>query len=146
MPWCVERVRAGGNATVYANVHVGVGDRDATVDYARFDLFSYVVVDAYAQGFARAGFSDEVEAVRTAYASGDRAAAVAGVSDRMLDAISIVGDEKLVASAVAAYREAGVDIPVVFPVVPRNDRTGAVESTLRAAGATPRLTVRVAGR
>jgi alkanesulfonate monooxygenase SsuD/methylene tetrahydromethanopterin reductase-like flavin-dependent oxidoreductase (luciferase family) len=82
-----------------------------------------VVVDAYAQGFARAGFSDEVEAVRTAYASGDRAAAVAGVSDRMLDAISIVGDEKLVASAVAAYREAGVDIPVVFPVVPRNDRT-----------------------
>jgi 5,10-methylenetetrahydromethanopterin reductase len=134
VPWCVERVRAGGNATVYANVHVGVGDRDATVDYARFDLFSYVVVDAYAQGFARAGFSDEVEAVRTAYASGDRAAAVAGVSDRMLDAISIVGDEKLVASAVAAYREAGVDMPVVFPVVPRNDRTEAVESTLRAAG------------
>ncbi len=134
VPWCVERVRAGGNATVYANVHVGVGDRDATVDYARFDLFSYVVVDAYAQGFARAGFSDEVEAVRTAHASGDRAAAVAGVSDRMLDAISIVGDEKLVASAVAAYREAGVDVPVVFPVVPRNDRTEAVESTLRAAG------------
>jgi hypothetical protein len=55
----------------------------------------YVVIGAYAQGFARAGFSDEVEAVRTAYASGDRAAAVAGVSDRMLDAISIVGDEKL---------------------------------------------------
>ncbi len=107
MPWCIERVRAGGNATVYANVHVGVGDRDATVDYARFDLFSYVVADAYAQGFARAGFSDEVEAVRTAHASGDRAAAVAGVSNRMLDAISIVGDEKLVASAVAAYREAG---------------------------------------
>jgi 5,10-methylenetetrahydromethanopterin reductase len=146
VPWCVERVRAGGNATVYANVHVGVGDRDATADDARFDLFSYVVVDAYAQAFARAGFSDEVEAVRTAYASGDRAAAVAGVSDRMLDAISIVGDEKLVASAVAAYRQAGVDIPVVFPVVPRNDRTGAVESTLRAAGATPRLTAWVAGR
>ena len=67
-------------------------------------------------------------------ASGDRAAAVAGISDRMLDAISIVGDEKLVASAVAAYREAGVDVRVVFPVIPRNDRTEAVESTLRAAG------------
>jgi 5,10-methylenetetrahydromethanopterin reductase len=134
VPWCVERVRAGGSATIYANVHVGVGDRDATADYARLDLFSYVVVDAYAQSFARAGFGNEVEAVRTAHASGDREAAVAGVSDRMLDAISIVGDEKLVAGAVAAYREAGVDVPVVFPVVPRTGRAEAVESTLRAAG------------
>ena len=134
VPWCVERVRAGGSATIYANVHVGVGDRDATVDYARFDLFSYVVVDAYAQSFARAGFGAEVETVRTAHANGNRAAAVAGVSDRMLDAISIVGDEKLVAGAVAAYRAAGVDVPVVFPVVPTSARPGAVESTLRAAG------------
>jgi 5,10-methylenetetrahydromethanopterin reductase len=134
VPWCVERVRAGGSATIYANVHVGVGDRDATVDYARFDLFSYVVVDAYARSFARAGFGDEVEAVRTAHAKGDRATAVAGVSDRMLDAISIVGDEKLVSGAVAAYREAGVDVPVVFPVVPGRGRAEAVESTLRAAG------------
>ncbi len=134
VPWCVERVRAGGSATIYANVHVGVGDRDAIVDYARSDLFSYVVVDAYAQSFARAGFGNEVQTVRTAHASGDRAAAIAGVSDRMLDAISIVGDEKQVASAVAAYREAGVDVPVVFPVVPANGRAQAVESTLRAAG------------
>ncbi len=134
VPWCVERIRAGGSATVYANVHVGVGDRDATVDDARFDLFSYVLVDAYARSFARAGFGDEVERIRTAHANGDRAAAVAGVSDRMLDAISIVGDEKLVARAVAAYREAGVDVPVVFPVVPRNGGAEAVESTLRAAG------------
>ena len=52
----------------------------------------------------------------------------------MLDEISIVGDEKLVASAVAAYRQAGVDVPVVFPVVPGNGRAEAVESTLRAAG------------
>jgi alkanesulfonate monooxygenase SsuD/methylene tetrahydromethanopterin reductase-like flavin-dependent oxidoreductase (luciferase family) len=118
VPWCVERARAGGSATIYANVHVGVGDRDATVDYARFDLFSFVVVDVYAQSFAWAGFTDEVEGVRTAHANGDRAAALAGVSDRMLDAISMVGDEKLVASAVAAYRQAGVDVPVVFPVVP----------------------------
>jgi hypothetical protein len=95
VPWCVERVRAGGNATVYANVHVGIGDRDATVDYARFDLFSYVVVDAYAQGFARAGFSDEVEAVRTAYASGDRAAAVAGVSVPTRSRAEMMADDGL---------------------------------------------------
>jgi 5,10-methylenetetrahydromethanopterin reductase len=132
--WCVERVRAGGTATVYANVHVGVGDRDATAGCARFGLVSCVVVDADAQSLARAGFGDEVETVRTAHAHGDRAAAVAGVSDPMLDAISIVGDEKLVASAVAAYRGAGVEVPVVFPVVPGNGTAEAVASTLRAAG------------
>jgi alkanesulfonate monooxygenase SsuD/methylene tetrahydromethanopterin reductase-like flavin-dependent oxidoreductase (luciferase family) len=26
VPWCVEQVRRGGRATIYANVHVGVGD------------------------------------------------------------------------------------------------------------------------
>ena len=29
VPWCVEQVRRGGDATVYANIHVGVGDRAA---------------------------------------------------------------------------------------------------------------------
>jgi hypothetical protein len=29
VPWCVHQVRLGGAATVYANVHLGVGDRDA---------------------------------------------------------------------------------------------------------------------
>ena len=44
----VEQVRKGGNATVYAYVHVGVANREDGVDLARRDLFSYAVVDAYA--------------------------------------------------------------------------------------------------
>jgi probable F420-dependent oxidoreductase len=132
VPWCAEQVRQGGAAEIYANVHVGVGDRGAAAADGRFDLFSYAVVDAYARHFTRAGFGDEVQAVRTAHAAGDRSAAIAGISDRMLDAISVVGDEALVARTVAAYREAGVDIPVVFPVVWGNP-PNALESTLRAA-------------
>ena len=57
VPWCVEQVRRGGNATIYANIHVGVGDRAAAAPQARFDLFSYAVVDAYARSFTRAGFA-----------------------------------------------------------------------------------------
>jgi alkanesulfonate monooxygenase SsuD/methylene tetrahydromethanopterin reductase-like flavin-dependent oxidoreductase (luciferase family) len=39
VPWCVQQVRRGGSATVYANVHVGVGDRDAALPRARHDLW-----------------------------------------------------------------------------------------------------------
>ena len=58
--WCVEQVRRGGNATIYANIHVGVGDREAAAPQARYDLFSYAVVDAYANSFTRAGYGDAI--------------------------------------------------------------------------------------
>src|SRR6478672_8946387 len=44
VPWCVERVREGGNARVFAYVHCAVTDRDRYADLARRDLLNYVVV------------------------------------------------------------------------------------------------------
>lgn len=133
VPWCVDQVRAGGQATIYANVHVGVTDRDAAAPEARRDLFSYIVVDSYARSFRAAGFHHEVDAVLDAHAAGDRTAALAAISDRMLDAISITGTASTVTAAIAEYRHAGVDVPVVFPVVwGAPDRTTALEATLDA--------------
>ena len=40
VPWSVEQVRAGGDATIYAYVHVGVCDRADGIGLARRDLFS----------------------------------------------------------------------------------------------------------
>jgi probable F420-dependent oxidoreductase len=87
VPWCVQQVRRGGDVTIYANIHVGVGDRDAAAPQARYDLFSYAVADAYASSFARAGFGDAVQAIRAAHLAGDRAGALAAVPDEMVDAI-----------------------------------------------------------
>jgi alkanesulfonate monooxygenase SsuD/methylene tetrahydromethanopterin reductase-like flavin-dependent oxidoreductase (luciferase family) len=70
--WCVEQVRRGGNATICANIHAGVGDRATAAPHARYDLFSYAVVDAYAASFTRAGFGDAVQAIRAAHLAGDR--------------------------------------------------------------------------
>ena len=114
--WCVEQVRRGGNATIYANIHVGVGDREAAAPRARYDLFSYAVVDAYANSFTRAGYGDAIQAIRAAHRAGDRAGALAAVPDEMVDAIDVVGDETLVRETISAYRHAGVDVPVVFPL------------------------------
>jgi len=131
--WCVEQVRRGGNATIYANIHVGVGDREAAAPRARYDLFSYAVVDAYANSFTRAGYGDAIQAIRAAHRAGDRAGALAAVPDEMVDAIDVVGDEALVRETISAYRHAGVDVPVVFPLTWGAAGQDALESTLRAA-------------
>lgn len=141
VPWCVEQVRTGearagrraGDCTVYAYVHVGVCDPGPARDPARKDLFSYAVVPAYARAFTRAGFGDEVEAVAEAHGRRDREAALAAVSDGMVDAIDICGDADHVAAAVQAYRHAGVDHPVLMPLPWGADRVATIEATLHAA-------------
>ncbi len=141
VPWSIDRVREGevragrrrGATTIHAYVHVGVGDRDAAGAPARRDLFFYAVVDAYARNFERAGFAPEVAAVRERFAAGDRDGAFAAVSDRMIDAIDVVGDADLVGATVRAYVDAGVDVPIVMPLPWADDRRAAVEATMVAA-------------
>lgn len=140
VPWCVEQVREGesaagrapGSCTVYAYVHVGVCEREAALPAARRDLFSYAVVPAYARAFERAGFAEEVAELRAAHAAGDRDAAVGAISERMVDAIDVCGDAATVASAVRAYRDAGVQVPVIMPLPWGEDRRAVIDDTLAA--------------
>jgi probable F420-dependent oxidoreductase len=133
VPWSVEQVRRGGDATIYAYVHVGVATREDGVDYARRDLFSYAVVDAYARNFERAGYGDAVAAVREAHAAGDRDAALAAVSDEMVDGIDVIGDADHVQATMQAYVDAGVQVPIVMPLPWGPDRTQVLRDTLEAA-------------
>lgn len=141
VPWCVEQVRRGeadagraaGSCTVYAYVHVGVCDPGPAAEPARKDLFSYAVVPAYARAFERAGFAEEVATVNEAHARRDRHAALAGISDRMVAEIDICGDAAHIARAVRAYRDAGVDHPVLMPLPWGPDRVATIEATLDAA-------------
>ena len=132
VPWSVEQVRKGGEAEIYAYVHAGICEREEGIDLARRDLFSYAVVDSYARSFERAGFADEVAAIREAHAAGDCAAALAGVSDRMVDAIDVMGDADTVAATMAAYADAGVDVPVLMPLPWGADRRASAEAAIRA--------------
>src|SRR5207249_5784244 len=114
--WSVEQVRKGGGAAVYSYVHAGVGDPSDGDQNARFDLFSYATVDAYARNFTRAGYGDAVTAVRERHAARDRDGAVAAVSDEMVDGIDVLGDEDHVRATVQAYVDGGVDVPIIFPL------------------------------
>jgi alkanesulfonate monooxygenase SsuD/methylene tetrahydromethanopterin reductase-like flavin-dependent oxidoreductase (luciferase family) len=141
VPWCIERVREGearggraeGACKIYAYVHVTVGDRDLAADAARRDLFSYAVVDAYGAAFRRAGFADEIDDIQERHHAKDRDGAVAAVSDRMVDAINVVGDAATVASTVRAYVDAGVQVPIVMAMPWGEDRRAVVRDTLTAA-------------
>ena len=133
VPWSVEQVRKGGDATVYAYVHVGVGEREAGAELARRDLFSYATVDAYAANFTRAGYGDAVTEIRARHAARDREGAVAAVTDEMVDGIDVMGDAAHVRATVQAYADAGVEVPIVFPLPWGEDRMEVVDATLRAA-------------
>lgn len=133
IPWSVEQVRKGGNATIYGYIHCAVTDRDRYIDAGRKDLFSYAVVDAYADNFTRAGFGADIEALRAARAAKDRDGSVAAIGDAMVDAIQIMGDADHVGNAVAEYVRNGVDVPIVFPCPWGDDRSATVKDTMRAA-------------
>lgn len=143
VPWSIEQVQSGAiragrepdAVTTYAYVHAGVCDRETAVDKARKDLFSYAVVDSYAKNFARAGYADSVAEVRAAHGAGDRSAALAAVSDEMVDGIDILGDAATVTNGVRAYVDAGVDHPVLMPLPWGADRTAVVTDTMAAARA-----------
>lgn len=135
VPWSVDQVRAGGDATVYAYAHVGVCERADGIEAARRDLFSYAVVDSYARSFDAAGFGTEVAEIRQRHAAGDREGAVAAVSDAMVDAIDVMGDAGHVQATVQAYVDAGVDVPVVMPLPWGPDRRAVVDATMRAVQA-----------
>src|SRR5207249_2779317 len=101
VPWSVEQVRKGGEARIFSYVHLAATGRAHGLDAARFDLFSYATVDAYARNFTRAGYGPAVEKVRERHAARDRDGALAAVSDEMIDGIDVMGTAEHVAATVA---------------------------------------------
>jgi probable F420-dependent oxidoreductase len=96
------------------------------------EITGYVMVDAYAAFFRRAGYADEVDAVRTAWKAGDRAGAVTRISPRMLDGLGAVGSGDVCRERIAEFAKAGLTMPVVFPFSPDVDPRPSLLRTVRA--------------
>jgi probable F420-dependent oxidoreductase len=132
VPWCVERIREGGDAAIYAYVHCAVTDRDRYLDLGRKDLLNYAVVPAYATQFERAGFYDEVREFQKRWAARDRDGALAAITDDFVDDIQIMGDADHVRAAVEEYEARGVDVPIAFVLPWGEDRRATVSATLQS--------------
>ncbi|MGH8885405.1 MAG: LLM class F420-dependent oxidoreductase [Egibacteraceae bacterium] len=107
-------------------------DVPAAREQARRTLVPYIATSVYHRFYRWLGFGEEAEAVRVALGGRDRKAATAAVSDRLLDAVTAIGDEEFVTAKVQAYVDAGVAVPVIACLCPD---AVAAERTLRGIAA-----------
>lgn len=80
--------------------------------------------------FRRSGYQAEAEAIRSAWAGGDRGRAAGSVSDDMLENICIIGDPVTCRTRLEAYRHSGADLPII--AFPHGSSLSANLSTLEA--------------
>ena len=81
------------------------------------DITGYAIVSVYARFFEECGYAPEVAAVNAAWKAGDRAAAVKGISERVLDGLGAVGPADHCREQIAAFARTGAT-PVVLPFAP----------------------------
>lgn len=87
---------------------------DEVREFARFLLTPYIAADGYNSWIARQGFEQEAADVKTSWGARDRRAAVAAVSDRLVDALVISGPAAACKERIDSFREAGLDTPILL--------------------------------
>ena len=91
-------------------------DREAALGAARPGLAFYAgFFPRYNRLLAESGFPDEAAAVARAWAAGDAAGAARAVTDEMITATSIAGTRDECRDRLEAYRDSGLDLPVISP-------------------------------
>ena len=125
LPQVLGEVRRGaeeagkdpGAIEVVARLHVVLVDEPAMGrNLIRTVFGAYAATPGYNKCFEWIGFEDEARKIREAFAAGDRAGVAAGVSDRLCDAMAVVGDQDAVRARVRTYAEAGIDVCIVNPI------------------------------
>jgi probable F420-dependent oxidoreductase len=136
--------------------HVAIGARQARREPAEVDVASLIpcavadtaaaardlmrpAVGLYAGFFPRynrllaeTGFSDAVRAIKEAYDRGGRAAAAKVVPDELIDAVALAGTAEACRERLAAYRRAGLALPIVSPRVSGADAKKTAMAAIRA--------------
>jgi alkanesulfonate monooxygenase SsuD/methylene tetrahydromethanopterin reductase-like flavin-dependent oxidoreductase (luciferase family) len=97
---------------------------------ARTLLSRYGALRFYGNMFANAGFDQEMVGIRAA--GSDAKAAIAAVSDRMIDATLLVGSEGRVRERLEELAAPGVGWAIVFVNPVGEDRASAVKRVMRA--------------
>jgi alkanesulfonate monooxygenase SsuD/methylene tetrahydromethanopterin reductase-like flavin-dependent oxidoreductase (luciferase family) len=105
------------------------GDPEARLTALRAAAGEYASYPAYARQFGAMGLGDEAAAAGAAHLAG----APQAVPEALVRAVCLPGDPGEARARLETYRDAGADLPVVYPVPAGDDAVGSVEATLRAA-------------
>ena len=90
-------------------------DIGAAREAARRFLTLYAAMPHYTRMFRRSGFTQEADAVAEALDNGGPARIGAAISDRLMDAVCLVGPLSRCREQLAAFREAGLTYPILAP-------------------------------
>ena len=115
--------------TLFATAFIS-HDLEAARRPARTLLSRYGAMPYYGNMLAAAGFEREMAGIRAA--AGDAKAALAAVSDTMIDATLLVGPEERVRERLKELTSPGVEWAIVFVNPVNEDRPSSVQRALRA--------------
>jgi len=105
---------AGYEVCHFTTCYLG-DDRRACLDQAKRMLARYGNLPFYGNMLARAGFANEVEAIRAAMKARDVGKAEGEVSDAMADAVTLCGKPEACRERLAEYERAGATMTIAFP-------------------------------
>jgi probable F420-dependent oxidoreductase len=86
----------------------------------------------YNRLMAEHGFAEEAAAIAEAWARGDQDAAERAVSDAMIDATSVCGTPQQCRDRIEAYRQSGIDLPILSPFARGPGAKARFEAAIRA--------------
>jgi probable F420-dependent oxidoreductase len=111
-----------------------VGDtRDAALAALRPGIAFYCgFFPRYNRMMAEHGFAAEAAAIAEAWARGDRETAERAVSDAMIDETSVSGTPEQCRGKIEAYRQSGIDLPIISPFARGPDAKARFEAAIRA--------------
>lgn len=107
-------------------------DEPSAVAAFKRELGSYAFVPAYVNMFRRFGLGDEFEAFQRLWREGRRDEAPEAFSECTVRAIAAIGAADTARAFIAAFRQAGLDYPILFPVGPGRTARDHVPATIRA--------------
>ncbi len=111
--------------------------REQALDRMRPGLAFYAgFFPRYNRLIAAHGFADEAAAIAEAWSRGDRAAAERAVSDAVVDATSVAGTPEQCRERIEAYRQSGIDLPIISPFARGPDAEADFEAVIRACAPT----------
>ena len=90
----------------------------------------------YNRLMAEHGFAAEAAAIADAWAKGDRMAAERAVSDALIDATSVAGTPEQCRARIEAYRQSGLDLPILSPYARGPGAKERFEAVIRACAPT----------
>jgi 5,10-methylenetetrahydromethanopterin reductase len=129
--------KAGRDVTqieVTSLLPTSVGDtRDAALAVLRPGIAFYCgFFPRYNRMMAEHGFATEAAAIADAWARGDREEAERAASDAMIDATSVSGTPDQCQARLEAYRQSGIDVPIISPFARGPDAKARFAAAIRA--------------